>query len=43
MQELVIQADIHPRTVFHRRHGVAVINIHINAGTAHQVEIRRQV
>lgn len=39
----ISEADIHPRTVFHRRHGVAVINIHINAGTAHQVEIRRQV
>ena len=43
LQKLVVEADIHPRAVLHRRHGVAVFQIHIDAVGPQQIEIRRQV
>ncbi|MNV16532.1 hypothetical protein D3C71_1072980 [compost metagenome] len=43
LQELVVQADIHPRAVFGRRCGIAIVQIDIDPVAAQQIQIRRQI
>ncbi|MNS65953.1 hypothetical protein D3C72_991460 [compost metagenome] len=43
LHELVVQADAQPRTVLNARGGIAVFQVHIDAGTADQEQVRRQI